>query len=154
MEKAGIVGKRGKPISRTSIHEILRNEKYTGTYLYSQSEEQSRELRRSKPNAIRIENAFPAIIDKKTFEEVQRIMDSRKQMGKKSEHLCSGLVYCSCGSKRHLRKSTRKGHTYFYYACYDKCGSTAVREEKVDQAALDYFSVLLSPQTQEKIFKY
>ena len=89
MEKAGIVGKRGKPISRTSIHEILRNEKYTGTYLYSQSEEQSRELRRSKPNAIRIENAFPAIIDKKTFEEVQRIMDSRKLMGKKSEHLCS-----------------------------------------------------------------
>ena len=154
MEKAGIVGKRGKPISRTSIHEILRNEKYTGTYLYSQSEEQSRELRRSKPNAIRIENAFPAIIDKKTFEEVQRIMDSRKQMGKKSEHLCSRLVYCSCGSKRHLRKSTRKGHTYFYYACYDKCGSTAVREEKVDQAALDYFSVLLSPQTQEKIYKY
>ena len=52
------------------------------------------------------------------------------------------------------RKSTCKGHTYFYYACYDKCVSTAVREEKVDQAALDYFSVLLSPQTQEKIYKY
>ncbi len=154
MEKAGIVGKRGKPISRTSIHEILRNEKYTGTYLYSQTEEISRDLRRSKPNAIRIENAFPAIIDKKTFEEVQKIMDSRKQIGKKSEHLCSGLVYCSSGAKRHLRKSTRKGHTYFYYACYDKCGSVAVREEKVDKAALDYFSVLLSPKTQEKIYAF
>lgn len=154
MEKAGIVGKRGKPISRTSIHEILRNEKYTGTYLYSQTEEVSRDLRRSKPNAIRIENAFPAIIDKKTFEEVQKIMDSRKQIGKKSEHLCSGLVYCSCGAKRHLRKSTRKGHTYFYYACYDKCGSAAVREEKVDKAALDYFSVLLSPDTQAKIYVF
>ena len=81
-------------------------------------------------------------------------MDSRKQIGKKSEHLCSGLVYCSCGAKRHLRKSSRKGHTYFYYACYDKCGSVAVREEKVDKVALDYFSALLSPKTQEKIYDF
>lgn len=53
-----------------------------------------------------------------------------------------------------MRKSTRKGHTYFYYACYDKCGSAAVREEKVDKAALDYFSVLLSPKIQEKIYDF
>ena len=154
MRDAGIVGKRGKAIGRTGIHEILRNEKYTGTYLYSPSEETMRENRRTKPNAIRVENAFPAIIDKRTFSEVQRIMDGRKQSGKKSEHLCSGLVYCVCGSKRHLKKSTRKGHTYYYYTCSNKCGATAVREEKVDQAALDYLSVLLAPATLKRVHDY
>ena len=57
--------------------------------------------RRSKPNAIRIDNAFPAIISKKTFKEVQEIMDSRKLMGKHSDYLCRGIVYCTCGAKMH-----------------------------------------------------
>lgn len=32
MEAAGITGKRGKPIKYTQVYEMLRNEKYTGTY--------------------------------------------------------------------------------------------------------------------------
>ncbi|MEY8420997.1 recombinase family protein [Oscillospiraceae bacterium 44-5] len=32
---AGITGKRGKPIKYTQIYEMLRNEKYTGTYIYT-----------------------------------------------------------------------------------------------------------------------
>lgn len=91
---AGITGKRGKPIKYTQIYEMLRNEKYTGTYIYTPQEEERREDRRSKPNAIRIENALPQIISKAQFMEVQRIMTERKQTGKKAGYLCSGLVYC------------------------------------------------------------
>ena len=57
---------------------MLRNEKYTGVYVYSLKQEKNRADRRTKPNAIRIENALPIIIDKAQFDEVQKIMNERK----------------------------------------------------------------------------
>lgn len=76
-------------------------------YTYSTVEEQDRTDRSSKPNAIRIENALPIIIDTAQFIEVQKIMNERKQTGKKSNYLCR-LMYCECGAKMHAIKSTRK----------------------------------------------
>ena len=151
MEERGIRGKRGKVIKYTQVYEMLRNVKYTGTYVYSQCEEKERKDRRKKPNAIRIENALPAIIDTVLFEEVQRIMSERKQVGKKAAYLCSGLVYCSCGAKMHGIRTTRKGHEYFYYYCSKKCGASTVRMGDVDEAATTYLKELLSPDNQQAI---
>ena len=151
LSAAGITGKRGKPIKYTQIYEMLRNEKYTGTYVYTPQEEECREDRRSKPNAIRIENALPQIISKAQFMEVQRIMIGRKQTGKKTGYLCSGLVYCQCGAKMHGVRTTRKGHEYFRYYCSRKCGAHIVHMEEVDKAAVEYLHKLLSPKNQDKI---
>lgn len=151
MDARGVRGKRGKPIRYTQVYEMLRNEKYTGVYLYSTQEETTRGTRRSKPNAIRIENALPNIIDKAQFMEVQKIMDERKQAGKKAGYLCSGLVYCRCGAKMHGMKSTRKGHEYHYFYCSKKCGAPVVHMEAVDGAAVDYLHELLSPENQQRI---
>lgn len=151
MGERKIKGKRGKPIKYTQIYEMLRNIKYTGTYVYSPQEEKSRANRRSKPHAIRIENALPAIIDKTLFQEVQRIMDERKQTGKKAGYLCSGLVYCECGAKMHGMKSTRKGHEYHYFYCSRKCGAPVIRMEEVDNTAVKYLKDLLSPDNQQTI---
>lgn len=151
LDACGIRGKRGKPIKYPQIYEMLRNEKYTGVYLYSQTEEQKHGQRRGKPNAIRIENALPAIIDKAQFAEVQRIMTERKQTGKKAGYLCSGLVYCECGAKMHAQKSERKGHTYHYFVCSAKCGAPAVHMEEVDRAAVKYLHELLSEENQKVI---
>ena len=151
MQEAGITGKRGKPIKYPQIYEILRNEKYTGVYTYSPKQEASRGDRREKPNAIRIENALPIIIDKAQFQEVQEIMNGRKQTGKKADYLCSGLVYCRCGAKMHARVSSGKGHTYHYFYCTKKCGAKAIRMEVVDKAATDYLHDLLSDKNQDAI---
>ena len=151
MKANGITGKRGKELKYTQIYEILRNEKYCGVYTYSQTEEKNRSDRRKKPNAIRIENAYPAIIDRATFDEVQRIMDGRKQTGRKADYLCSGLVFCSCGAKMHVYKSSRKGHTYVYYRCSEGCGAPVVKLEDVDKVAKDYIQKLLSEDTQAKV---
>lgn len=132
---------------------MLRNEKYTGVYVYSTKEEKNRADRRNKPNAIRIENALPVIIDKAQFEEVQKIMNERKQTGKKAGYLCSGLVYCECGAKMHGMKSERKGHTYYYFYCSKKCGAPAVRMEEADKAAKEYLVELLSDDNQARITK-
>lgn len=150
MEDCGVKGKRGKPIKYPQIYEILRNEKYTGTFIYSPDEEKNRANRRSKPNAIRIENAMPQIISKEQFQEVQKIMSERKQTGK-TKYLCSGLVYCRCGAKMHAVKSKRKGHEYLYYNCSKHCGAPVVHMEVVDNAAKDYLHELLTKENQEEI---
>lgn len=109
LQAAGITGKRGKPIRYPQIYEILRNEKYTGVYLFSPTESESRADRRSKPDAVRIENNHPAIITREDFEKVQEIMRSRQRCGPKNHYLCSGLVYCSCGAKMHITISRGEG---------------------------------------------
>lgn len=151
MDAAGIRGKLGRPIKYSQIYEILRNERYTGTYVYSPTKQVGRENRRKKPGAIRIEDALPAIIDKDTFLEVQRIMDERLQTGKRGGYMCSGLVYCECGAKMHVNKTKRPDSTYHYYLCSKECGAPGVRMEDVDKAAFDYLHDLLSPQNQKQI---
>ncbi len=151
LKREGIRGKRGKFLSYPSIYEILRNEKYTGTYLYSIDEEADRMDRRTKPNAIRIDNAFPAIISKKTFKEVQEIMDSRKMKGKHSNYLCRGIVYCTCGAKMHATVWRIKGGRKHVYRCKDDCGMKPIPMELVDKAATDYLKEFLSPEMQLKI---
>ena len=151
LKREGIRGKRGKFLSYPSIYEILRNEKYTGTYLYSIDEESDRMDRRTKPNAIRIDNAFPAIISKKTFKEVQEIMDSRKLKGKHSDYLCRGIVYCTCGAKMHATVWRIKGGRKHVYRCKDDCGMKPIPMELVDKVATDYLREFLSPEMQLKI---
>ena len=148
MRTAGITGKRGRPIQYTAIYEILRNEKYTGVYVYTPSEEVKRSERRSKPNAIRIENAFPAIIDRKTWEEVQKIMDARKNSGRraKREYLLSGLIFCECGAPMHGLTTTRRkngsAYQYSYYTCSAKCGNQNIRAEDAEGHVLRYLHML------------
>lgn len=151
MAAAGITGKRGKPIKYPQIYEILRNEKYTGVYLYSPTEAQSRADRRVKPDSIKIENAIPAIISKAQFKEVQKIMNERKQTGRKAGYLCSGLVYCRCGAKMHGTTTHRKGHEYKYFTCSKKCGAPVVHMEEVDNAAIEYLRELLTDENQRTI---
>nr|WP_279289069.1 recombinase family protein [Anaerofilum hominis] len=151
MAAAGITGKRGKPIKYPQIYEILRNEKYTGVYLYSPVEADKRAKRRSKPDAIRKENALPIIVDRAQFMEVQKIMDERKQTGRRDRYLCSGLVYCRCGAKMHGITTRRKGHEYQYYTCSKKCGAPVVHMEEVDRSAREYVQELLNTENQQKI---
>jgi len=151
MNEAGIVGKRGKPLRYSSIYEILRNEKYTGTYVYSSDEEKDRKLRREKPNAIRVDGALPTIIPRDVWERVQEIMDEKKRTKRESDYLCSGLVYCECGAKMHAQVSANKGHTYHYYVCSNHCGAKAVKVETVDKMVQMYLDELTKPEIRETI---
>ena len=150
MEERGVKGKRGKTIKYTQLYEMLRNIKYTGTYVYYPQGGKCGEGR-TADNVIRIENAHPAIIDMNLFQEVQTIMGERKQTGKKAGYLCSGLVYCECGSKMHGIRTERKGHEYFNYYCAKKCGASGVKMAEVDTAAINYLRELLSPENQIRI---
>lgn len=145
MGKAGIKGKRGKPVKYTSIHEILRNEKYTGTYVYALVSQQKN--RRAKENAIRIDDAIPPIIDRETWEKVQDIMTKRKIAGVESEqpNMLKGLVYCgNCGAKMHLSYSKKVSKRYFQ--CNKNCGVGYISMDMVEEKATDYVKELLSDE--------
>ncbi len=152
MEAAGIRGKRGKTIKYPSIYEILRNERYTGTYVYAiQTEKHNR---RDKNNAIRIDNAMPAIVTHEEWEKVQKIMSERKQSGRSAANPYKGLVYCGkCGSKMyaHTSVSKRNGVEYSTYVCSKSCGVGTVAMDSIDSAVDKYIEELLNPSTQAQI---
>ena len=123
-----ITGKRGRPIGKNSLHGILTNERYIGTYTWNK--------RRMKlfrkwaggelnPNVVRIENAIPPIIDLDTWERVcQRMKDNKKsgQNHAKRNYLLTGLIECeACGASFVGHTSTNKrGHSNRYYCCGNK----------------------------------
>ena len=69
----GFLTKIGKPFSRNSFIEILRNEKYTGVYIFNRSEskgyDNKRNSHRNKPSEeiIRIEGGIQPVVEKVLF---------------------------------------------------------------------------------------
>lgn len=152
MSQAGIIGKRGKPVRYTQVYEMLRNEKYTGTYVYSPKMPHTRADRSSRPNAIRIPNALPVIVERPLFDEVQHIISSHKQVGAKAGYACSGLVWCGhCGAKMHGISPVKNGVRYTYFYCSGKCGAPLIPMALVDEAAEKYLRNLLCPENQREI---
>lgn len=47
--------------------------------------------------------------------------------------------------------SKRKGHEYKYFVCSHKCDIGSIRMEKIDNAALEYLSELMSEENQQRI---
>lgn len=98
---------RGRPFTH-NLHEMLRNRKYIGEYVYNRSVRRDiRGMRnhhasKAESEIIRIPDGMPRIIDDETFNKVQLIMDARiKKSGrgsKKGKYILSGLLVCGvCG---------------------------------------------------------
>lgn len=78
LNKLGYKTKLGKNFTRSSFYEILTNEKYIGTYVYSQNG-----LKRDRnEDIIRIENGVPAIIDKSTWNISQEMLEKGENQWK------------------------------------------------------------------------
>lgn len=102
--------KSGKPYSRSSIRDILHNEKYTGVYIFNLRSSKDTDGKynsrkhKSDEEIVRIEGEMPCIIDKDTFNRVQAIFDVRKRtsgaFSSKHRYLLSSKMTCGeCGSR-------------------------------------------------------
>ena len=103
LNRRGVRTRRGREFGRNSLHEILRNEKYTGVYIYRRSAlpdkfgKRNNHAYRSRSDIIRIEDRVPQIISREVFDAVQTIMDKRKmepyvRSDAKEVYLLSGKV--------------------------------------------------------------
>ena len=124
--------KRGRLWAKNSIYEILRNEKYCGTYVFNETPKKidgKRNNRVKKPpeEVIRIDDAIPAIISKSEWLQVNEMLDNNKTGPRnmdKSSYILTGVLRCGeCESAMTGYTVTKKGKgderiRYRYYTCH------------------------------------
>lgn len=175
LNRGGYTTRRGRPFGKNSIYEILRNEKYTGVYIWNKLAPADPDghvsRRRLKPRSewVYVENGMPRIIDPEDFRRAQAEMEKRRhksgQARAKVFYLLSGLVYCGgCGGAMGGEVRRYKSHgnmpvEYRYYVCTTKkrlhgAGEhvRAVPADQLERAVLDYIQhVVLHPATMERL---
>lgn len=78
LNSRGLKTKHGKQFGKNSIHDILVNEKYTGTFIYNRASEKNHRQEKSLEEIIKIPQAIPQIISWEEWLEVQKIMEHNK----------------------------------------------------------------------------
>ena len=122
-----------RPVARTSIHRILRDDYYTGVVTR---------------NGIKRPGRHEAIVDRDTFERVQAVLDAHRAGGersKKHSHYLNGSVFCRvCGARLGYGNHRGKlGGYYGYYSCLSRvrpigpCGNPYAAVERVEQVVVD-----------------
>lgn len=152
LNSKGYKTKRGSAFKKNSLYEIIRNEKYTGTFIYNRTAaaakngKQNRHSYKSEDEIIKVENAFPAIITKEGYKEAMARMKSQAR-GKASgrarrEYMLSGKVFCGeCGRTMNGETRPRRGVDYAYYVCPNhkihQCENKGVRADKLESAVIE-----------------
>lgn len=75
----GLVTDRGTPWTRSSIHQILTNEKYVGNNVFNRVSFKLKQKRvRNRPDAwVRADAAYPALVSRAVFDRARAIIDAR-----------------------------------------------------------------------------
>ena len=139
LNSMGLRNRRGKAFSNNSLYSVLRNEKYTGVYIYQ---------------GTRIEGGMPRIIDDETFWKVQEMMKVNKRAPahkwSKADYLLTDKLFCGkCGANMVGESGTSKtGAKHNYYICTAKkrkktCDKKAVKQDVIENLVLDYTIDLL-----------
>lgn len=166
-------------MDKNSLTSIVRNEKYTGVYIYNRIVKKNsngkRNNHKNKDNSdiIRIEGGIPQIIEKELFEKVQEKIKARKNSSivtTKTMYLLSGIVKCSCGSSMHGNKRRAKRRTnsgvkekpeYISYRCGCRknkssivCDNPEIRKEYLEEYVLNELqNSVLNPDIIEALSK-
>ena len=155
LNRDGLKTKRGNAFGTNSLHDLLHNEKYIGVLIYGQSpyrEDGTRNTHsKDLANAIRIEDALPAIVDRKLFDIVQkRMAQNKRQQGgrpaKKREYPLRSKVFCAdCKSAMTISTSQQK---YNYYRCTGKkrlhnCDASPISADYLEQRVAEAVRTIL-----------
>ena len=114
--------RRGRRWSKTAILNILKNEAYTGVYIWG-ARSQSK-FATSAPEPIRIEGAHEPLISAEDYARVQAAIAVRRPeithpSTTKGSYLLSGILTCGfCGSP-YIGHGAKSG-THHYYSCQKK----------------------------------
>ena len=160
----GYKTKNGKPFGSNSLHDLLKNPKYIGTLVYGKSKKRPDGRRNNHgaiaEDAIILENAIPPIIDKKTWEVVQKKMsENKKQVAgrppSKREYPLKGKVFCE-KCKNAMTITTSK-YKYDYYNCTRKsrlkdCDLSPIRADELEHIVANAVRQTLgNPENVEKL---
>ena len=171
LNKRGYLNKRGKPFVPSSIRDMLINEKYTGTYVYNRrsskraDNKRNNSLEKDPSEQVKNPNAFPAIVDRETFDKVKVCMEKRKGRNATNQALepyfLSGLIKCgNCGGnmsgnrKSHNRDGTVRAE--YRCNCRDKkgarvCNTKGLNKQYIESAVQYFISSLCKGENFKKV---
>ena len=132
-----------------SVAGILENLEYTGCTVnfktYKKSYKSKKRIEAPKEDRLVFENTQEAIIDRQTYDTVQKIRQCKRRPTPMGEmNALSGMLYCAdCGKKMYLcRCTTMKQAEYFNCSTYRKkkknlCTSHQITVKAVETLLLD-----------------
>lgn len=180
LNSMGYLTRGGKPFGKNSLHEILRNEKYRGVYIFNRAD--SKDVNRKRNNhrnkspedMIRIEGGVPRIIEDDVWEGVQAILRSRTKHRTgnntaKETYLLTGKIICGeCGHSftgvRHF--NGRNKNKYVCYQCSNRkrtvsraCRNKEIRREYLETFIMQEISKIIfdemnAEKVVEEYYKY
>ncbi|HCX64168.1 MAG TPA: hypothetical protein DHN33_03030 [Eubacteriaceae bacterium] len=149
-----------RDFGKNSLYEILKNEKYTGVYIFNKSASKNirgtfnRHTYKDEKDIIRVEDGIPAIVDNELFMEVRKRMEvkmrSRASYKAKNTYMLTGLVICAeCGGLMTGETRRYRKKEYGYYVCNNQkrnnsCSCKPVSKDKLEETVVQNIS--------EKIF--
>ena len=124
----------------SSIRNILKNRIYTGCMVQNTHFRQvckKKAVKLPEQEWIIVENTHEAIIDKNTFNTVQKLLmnNTRQTHLKQNTHIFAGLIKCGdCG--RAMTKITRKGISSFCCGSYNRYGKSHCSAHNIAESVL------------------
>jgi site-specific DNA recombinase len=166
----GFMTRSGRSFGKNSIHEILRNEKYKGNYVFNRktakdvSGMRNNHTDKDEDQIIRIEGGMPRIIEDKTFTAASAIICGRKKTERngqaKESYLLSGKIFCGeCGhSFGGARKFSGRNKTlYVTYRCFnrDRTADAVCTNKEIGRDRIEKFVVneLVDKVFNESLYK-
>jgi DNA invertase Pin-like site-specific DNA recombinase len=145
LNKEGYHTGDGRKWGQTTVHKILNNEAYCGTLVWGGRP--GHPALHSGVPPVRVENAWPAIIDRETFNIIRQKMAANAPRIVhprivSSFYLLSGLLYCSCGHAMVGRSA--KSHQYHYYVCNrgykqgkESCNARDLPKDRIEKIVIE-----------------
>jgi hypothetical protein len=114
LNRRSIPGPNKKGWNKTGLYHILHNEIYIGTWIWGKNSKRGLE-------PIKVENAFPPIVDRDKFNRVREMLKERTPAKihprrTASRFLLSGLARCGHCGKALIGRDAKSGK-FSYYVC-------------------------------------
>jgi len=156
IDKLNILGyktKRGQPFGKNSLYEILKNERYKGTYIFNRCSSANslnkRNNHKNKPESeiIRQEGGCPAIVSQSLWHRANAVKKATRSSytNARNTYLLTGLIHCGeCGAKFHGNIRYNRNNTNLVYRCCGRvnkrnCEAKEIRCEYLDSFVIDKF---------------
>ena len=160
LNSKGYRTKLGNPFQKNSLHDLIKNKKYCGYYIYNRRPPKkfgkvNSHRKRPQEEIIEIKGGIPAIITEADYNKAMEIMDRHKkapaQFTAKRIYLLTGLVRCGhCGASMtgNVHRNG-KGHKSHNYRCEKKRDKSCPNKEIIQERLEEY----VLRQLEECIFK-
>ncbi len=140
----GYKTKLGRPFSKTSIHDLLKNEKYRGVYVWNKrlSKKTGNRKYKDTEDIIRIEGGVPRIISDDIWYLAQSLQHNNLKPRRRGKYfyILTGKLFCGeCGYSMCGRRggSNRNGTPYYAYACNNRKSGLGCKAKIIGAPALE-----------------